>query len=260
MLGPAGIGDELRLPLRDRHGLWGCLDLMRSSDEPPFSDEDVRFLATLAPDLAAATRRSAAAAAAAAGIGASPPPSAGVLVLDSDLEVRASTPGARAWLGQLIPPSLEFADVAGMAVVYNVASRALARSTTGGGPHTVGGGSPARVRVRSAAGAWAIVEADHLDPLEGTVAVTIRPAAAHDVLDLRLLAYDLTAREREITTALLDGGDTRAVSQRLFLSPHTVNDHLKAIFAKVGVRTRKELTAMLAAPPCEPAGEARQRA
>jgi len=81
--------------------------------------------------------------------------------------------------------------------------------------------------------------------------------SAHDVLDLRLLAYDLTAREREITTALLDGSDTRAVSQRLFLSPHTVNDHLKAIFAKVGVRTRKELTAMLAAPPREPAPEAR---
>jgi DNA-binding CsgD family transcriptional regulator len=146
-----------------------------------------------------------------------------------------------------LPPGLELADVAAMAVVYNVAGRALAGV----------GDSPARVRVRSATGAWAIVEADRLDPLEGTVAVTIRPAAAQDVLDLRLLAYDLTAREREVVTALLDGSDTRAVSQRLFLSPHTVNDHLKAIFAKVGVRTRKELTAMVAAPPREPAPEAR---
>jgi DNA-binding CsgD family transcriptional regulator len=246
VLGPAGIGDELRLPLRDRHGLWGCLDLMRSSDEQPFSEADLRFLNTLAPALAAATRRSAAVAA--AGAGTSPPPSAGVLVLDSDLDVRASTAAARAWLGQLLPPGMEFADVAAMAVVYNVASRALAGV----------GDSPARVRVRSATGAWAIVEADRLDPLEGTVAVTIRPAAAQDVLDLRLLAYDLTARERDVVTALLDGSDTRAVSQRLFLSPHTVNDHLKAIFAKVGVRTRKELTAMLAAP-CEPVGGARQR-
>jgi len=254
VLGPAGIGDELRLPLRDRHGVWGCLDLMRSSDERPFSEADIRFLDTLAPALAAATRRSAAAA---AGTGMSPPPSAGVLVLDSDLDVRASTAAARAWLGQLLPPSMVFADVAAMAVVYNVASRALARSASGGGDHA---GDPARVRVRSATGAWAIVEADRLDPLEGTVAVTIRPAAAQDVLDLRLLAYDLTARERQVVMALLDGSDTRAVSQRLFLSPHTVNDHLKGIFAKVGVRTRKELTAMFAAPPREPAGEARRRA
>jgi DNA-binding CsgD family transcriptional regulator len=259
VLGPAGIGDELRLPLRDRHGLWGCLDLMRSSDEQPFSEADIRFLETLAPVLAAVTRRSAAAATA-AGMGASPPPSAGVLVLDSDLDVRASTAAARAWLGQLLPEGLEFADVAAMAVVYNVASRALARSGAGGGDHAGVGDPPARVRVRSATGAWAIVEADRLDPLEGTVAVTIRPAAAQDVLDLRLLAYDLTAREREVVTTLLDGGDTRAVSQRLFLSPHTVNDHLKAIFGKVGVRSRTELTAILAAPSCEPAGEARRRA
>ncbi len=257
-------GERKQADLASRHGIRTVVPLSRrdaaalSSGSKRRSDvfDAIVGAERLEPALAAATRRSAAAAAA-AGTGMSPPPSAGVLVLDSDLDVRASTAAARAWLGQLLPPSMEFADVAAMAVVYNVASRALARSATGGGDHA---GDPARVRVRSATGAWAIVEADRLDPLEGTVAVTIRPAAAQDVLDLRLLAYDLTARERQVVMALLDGSDTRAVSQRLFLSPHTVNDHLKAIFAKVGVRTRKELTAMLAAPPCEPAGEARRRA
>jgi DNA-binding NarL/FixJ family response regulator len=77
------------------------------------------------------------------------------------------------------------------------------------------------------------------------VAVTIRPAAAQDVLDLRLIAYDLTLRQRQLVHALLDGSDTKGVSERLFLSPHTVNDHVKAIFGKVGVRTRKELIATL---------------
>ncbi|HWD64180.1 MAG TPA: helix-turn-helix transcriptional regulator [Solirubrobacteraceae bacterium] len=242
LLGPLGIGDELRVPLRDRHGLWGCLDLMRSSDDQPFTEQDIAFLDALAPLLAAATRRSAAAAAAGRS-NAFSPPSAGVLVLDSDLAVRASTAGARAWLAQLLPAGLPFAEIAAMAPIYNVASRVFALATTSSVSR--GQGLPARARVRAATGDWGIIEADRLDPLERTVAVTIRPAAAHDVLDLRLIGYDLTVRQRELVNALLDGSDTRRVSERLFVSPHTVNDHLKAIFDKVGVRTRKELIAML---------------
>ena len=88
-----------------------------------------RLPARLAPVLAAATRRSAAAARPATE--ASPPPAAGVIVLDSDLDLRASTAGARAWLAQLVPPTLPFAELAALAVVYNVASRALARAGSG---------------------------------------------------------------------------------------------------------------------------------
>jgi hypothetical protein len=95
VLDPLGIGDEVRVPLRDRHGLWGCLDLLRDSDDRPFAAEDVELLEALAPTLASVARRSAAA----MGAGPSAPaPGTGVLVLDGDLGVGASTPGARAWL------------------------------------------------------------------------------------------------------------------------------------------------------------------
>src|SRR5581483_1974315 len=132
-----------------------------------------------------------------------------------------------------------------LGVVFNVASRVLARDTgvtTAIAPDTQ---LPARARVRAATGIWAIVEADALDPLDRTVAVTIRPAAAADILDLRLLAHDLTTRERELVTLLLSGSDTRTVSEQLYLSPHTIQDHLKSIFEKTGARTRKELVATL---------------
>jgi DNA-binding CsgD family transcriptional regulator len=243
VLGPIGIGDELRVPLRDQHGLWGCLDLMRSSDDPPFTEEDCDLLDALVPALAAVTRRSTAAGASGGG---APSPPAGVLVLDADLDVRASTAGARAWLAQLVPPNLPFAELAASGVVFNVASRVLAASTAADPPGTPQTQLPARARVRSMTGAWAVVEADALDPLDRTVAVTIRPAAAAEILDLRFHAHDLTARERELVSLLLDGSDTRTVSERLFLSPHTVQDHLKSIFEKTGVRTRKELVATLA--------------
>jgi DNA-binding CsgD family transcriptional regulator len=243
VLGPTGIGDELRVPLRDKHGLWGCLDLMRSSDDPPFTAEDCHLLDALVPALAAVTRRSTAMGA--SGTGAPPPP-AGVLVLDADLDVRASTAGARAWLAQLVPPSLPFAELAASGVVFNVASRVLARAAAPNTTSAPDANLPARARVRASTGAWAIVEADALDPLDKTVAVTIRSAAASEILDLRLLAHDLSARERELVSLLLGGNDTRSLSERMFLSPHTVQDHLKSIFEKTGVRTRKELVATLA--------------
>jgi hypothetical protein len=50
------------------------------------------------------------------------------------------------------------------------------------------------------------------------------------------------------------GGDgTAEIADELFLSAHTVRDHVKAIFAKVGVSSRGELVARLFAEHYQPA-------
>ncbi len=46
---------------------------------------------------------------------------------------------------------------------------------------------------------------------------------------------------------LVAGLDTRAITQRLSISPHTVQDHLKAVFDKIGIHSRRELLVTLAA-------------
>ncbi|GAB5535493.1 MAG: response regulator transcription factor [Rubricoccaceae bacterium] len=51
-------------------------------------------------------------------------------------------------------------------------------------------------------------------------------------------AYGLTAREREVLQRLVDGETKGEVADRLFLSPHTVDVHVRNIYGKLQVHSR----------------------
>ncbi|MEO5885704.1 MAG: helix-turn-helix transcriptional regulator, partial [Candidatus Limnocylindrales bacterium] len=73
------------------------------------------------------------------------------------------------------------------------------------------------------------------------IAVTIEGSSPMDRMEMYALAHGLTPRERELVTLLGTGVGTSELAGRLFVSEHTVQDHLKAIFSRTQVHSRREL-------------------
>ena len=53
----------------------------------------------------------------------------------------------------------------------------------------------------------------------------------------------LTATERAVSLLVAEGLTNGAVARQLYISPHTVNTHLRHVFAKLGVSNRVALAA-----------------
>lgn len=72
-------------------------------------------------------------------------------------------------------------------------------------------------------------------------AVIIEEAGPAAVAPLIVEAFGLSDRERQIVPLVLRGASTQEIARALGLSPLTVQDHLKAIFDKLGVRSRRQI-------------------
>jgi DNA-binding CsgD family transcriptional regulator len=99
---------------------------------------------------------------------------------------------------------------------------------------------------RTSSGEWLVLHATVMDTDSGPRTAVIMEAARPTALaPLIADAYALTSREREVVRLVLQGLSTDRIAAELHLSTWTVQDHLKSIFQKVGVRSRKELVAQI---------------
>lgn len=240
VLAPLGVGDAATVCFRDAYGFWAWLELWRPAELGPFSDGELAYLAALAPVVTAALRRCLART---FDLPAAVPERAGpvVLVLSPDLRVKAQTPHTEAYLRALLPPGPDRRPVP--AGAYNVAAQLVAVEA-GVDDHA----PTSRVRLRD--GVWLTFRAARVESEEPSgdqdIAVSIEPASPAERRELFARTHGLTPREDQLLGLLMEGADTRSIAGALFLSQHTVQDHLKSIFAKTGARNRRTLVTRVA--------------
>lgn len=229
---PYGAEQELLVALRTAAGEpWGMLGLYREPGRPAFDREELEFLRAVAPRLAEGARRGLLVGEASDPEG---PDAPGLVVLDDRWEVASVTPGAGRWLEELPGGRADRSELP--PAVLAVAGRAL-RSAEQDLP-----GDGALARVRSRAGRWVVLHGAALGSGGARrVAVIVEPAHPDRISSLLMAAHGLSEREQDVTRLVLRGESTAEIAAGLCVSPHTVQQHLKSVFAKTGVRSRREL-------------------
>jgi DNA-binding CsgD family transcriptional regulator len=81
---------------------------------------------------------------------------------------------------------------------------------------------------------------------DGHVMVTVMEELEGDERLASVVEASLTAREREVARLAIKGLRDAEIAERLSLSPHTVKHHLKAVYRKLGVRSRVGLARIAA--------------
>jgi len=236
IMAPMGLGDELRASLRAGGECWGFLCLHRADGPRGFSATEARLVARLSALVGEGMRRSLLAATCS---DTAAPDEPGMLVVDDNGAVVATTAAGERWLWEL-----DDSGVTGLPASMAVQSvRARLLSTLAGDQPA---GKPS-VRIRTRSGRWVILHAAEIDGIGAGrhVAVMIEPVRKAELAPMILAAHGLTKREGEVAQLALHGKTNKHIARALRISEHTVEDHFKSIFTKVGVSTRGELAAVV---------------
>ncbi|WP_280244604.1 helix-turn-helix transcriptional regulator [Nocardia abscessus] len=244
-MSPRGFDDELRAVLRVDGQPWGHLSLFRERGRHPFRDADIALVHAISVPMARRLRSFARPVAGAFQDFAATP---GMLLFDTAGSLVSINDEARHLLAEMpVGPALPTAKGIDLPLPTWIL-------TTAG--HTRMTGENARIRVRTRTGRWLVCHASSLrsgDDAAAVTALVLEPARPTEVASLIVAAYALTDREMDVTELIARGLSTAQIAARLFLSAHTVRDHVKAIFEKVGVTSRGELVAKLFTDHYEPA-------
>jgi DNA-binding CsgD family transcriptional regulator len=217
--------------------VWGVLCLHRCGAKS-FTENEMAVLRRVAPHAGEALRRIAAAANVAAAV---VPTALEAVILVAD-DVVVAVGGATS-------------DIDGVPVVVGgplplplagVVRRLESIEDGTGGLDSL----PAAIRITTRSGALASVHAARLRDVSGNgpIALTVAPAAPSERSSLFLAAHGLTPAQRRVTELVLQGRTTGQIVVELRISAHTVQDHLKVVFDKVGVRSRRDLVSALMYP------------
>lgn len=218
VLCPYGYADELRVIGRDAGTSWAGVSLWRRLSERPFTRADEQALDRVAAGVGRIVRD---AVVRSVGV-ASDPGTRHVIVVEGEDVVESSDRSAED-LEQLAHPDVE--EYRHLDHLKELARRDASFSTV----------------IGMADGRWLSA---HGVPLgSGRVAIVLASASPSDLFGVVVAGAGLTPREVEITRLLCRGHSDSEIAALLTISPHTVHDHVRAVRAKLGVRSRAEVAA-----------------
>ena len=238
LLRPLGFAHELGSVFVDGSA-WGIMDLIRGVGDPDFDDREVGLVRRVAPDIGAGLKVAVLRSRASVEPAADDAP--GILTLDRRGRVLSHTPSAERLLFELeeLDP---FWRERGLPIAVRMVANAVRRALAPESDRDLN--LVPRVRVRARSGRWLTLYGsltEHVSGRPSETVVVIEPAKPEEVAWLNVVAYGLTSREEEIVKLVARGFSTRQISERLYISEYTVQNHLRNSFEKVGVRSRREL-------------------
>lgn len=223
----------------------GALVLYRSAIDPAFSSEEKRRLADLIPYVAHALSRPRSA----ADMELEPTDERGLVVLDRKGRIQFCCAAGHRLLALVGYPKIDHAietrDEAGIAA-REILARLTARLLA------IFSGRPVAPAVEHIATPWGriVFRAYWLDAAEdggnGCIGVTIERHEPR-LLQMwrRTAGLQLSPMQEEVCLLLVQGKSRAEIAQRLHIGESTVIDHVRKLYAKLGVGSRDEMFALL---------------
>ena len=251
ILRPSGLRYDVQVACIGGGWSWGHMCLRRRQTEGPFEDHEVRFLEALAPHLTAGLR----AAASRAALAAAPGKSAGVVVIGPDGKVELANGVAEQLFRQPVSGTRQC-----LLTAVQIVAAQLERTLSGDAApvaaqleRTLSGDAapvvPQLTVLDEATQETYRLRAERVLGVDGRPRglVMIEPATALETSEqTQLLArLGLSRRECEVAQAIVRGRTTAEIAGDLVVSPHTVQDHVRKVFDKLGVTSRQQLAVRL---------------
>ncbi|MFD7435975.1 helix-turn-helix transcriptional regulator [Streptomyces sp. NPDC059861] len=238
LLCPLGLGDEIRAVAMTDGRVWGFLHLFRRQKQPAFDKDEIGSVAEVSQRLAVGIRNA---------VLTSSAPTKGhqepaLVMLDDSNRIVESTTLADKILADLRDPDEPDGQTPEIAVMMAVCARIRSSRPGPGNPDV-----PVAARVRARTAHWFSLHASTTtsDHGAGHVALILNPVEPPTSPEAWAARYGLSAGERDVVDRMLAGRSTAQTAAELMISPWTVQDRFTNVFAKTGVRSRRELTSLL---------------
>lgn len=243
ILQPAGFGDELRAVMVSGGACWGYLTLYRKTEQPLFTEEERLSIQAWTPSIASMLRSTSLTLV--DEIKSGSPTDPGIMITSDAFELLSVNAPAQYWLSQL--RLLEHVGPDVLPRPVRAVSSHLQRQIRTDSDLMVAQEpilhSPSKVCIQLLDGRYLVLHASHMQQFSGPdqIAIRLEQAMPQDLLPLLAESHGLSIRERELLGYVLRSYSSKEIAEAMHISAYTVQDHLKSIFAKTDVSSRREL-------------------